>query len=132
MGVMYYKASQTSKNGNAYTMWKMTDLQGGDIRSVTVFLFGNANARHYKMPLNKVVGLLNAKVRFRKAYYHAESPPSTIIKFQVMDDRSGKGEVNLSVDHPDKILEIGDSIDAGKCKAQKQDGSGCTNLVSNT
>ena len=47
-----------------------------------------------------------------------------------MEDRSGKGEVNLSVDHPDKILELGDSIDIGKCKETKKDGSGCTNLVS--
>jgi minichromosome maintenance protein 10 len=108
IGVMYYKTSQTSKNGNVYTLWKMTDLQGGEIRSVTVFLFGAAHTRHYKIPLNKVVGILNAKV---------------------MDDRSGKGELSLSVDHPDKVLEIGDSLDAGKCKAQKQDGSGCTNLV---
>ena len=49
---------------------------------------------------------------------------------KVMEDRSGKGEVNLSVDHPDKILELGDSIDIGKCKETKKDGSGCTNLVS--
>lgn len=26
-------------------------------------------------------------------------------------------------------MELGDSIDAGKCAAKKQDGSGCTNLV---
>ena len=50
---------------------------------------------------------------------------------KVMEDRSGKGEVNLSVDHPDKILELGDSIDIGKCKETKKDGSGCTNLVRN-
>ena len=49
-----------------------------------------------------------------------------------MEDRSGKGEVSISVDHPDKILELGDSIDIGKCKEQKKDGSGCTNLVSGT
>ena len=33
------------------------------------------------------------------------------------------------MDHPDKILELGDSIDIGKCKETKKDGSGCTNLV---
>ena len=60
------------------------------------------------MPVNKVVGLLNAKI---------------------MEDRSGKGEVSLSVDHPDKIMEMGDSVDCGKCKAKKADGGNCTNLV---
>ena len=92
-------------------MWKMTDL-AGDIKTVTVMLFGRCHHSHYKMPTNKVVGILNAKV---------------------MDDkRSGSGggkEVTLSVDHPDKVMELGDSVDAGKCQARKQDGSGCTNLV---
>ena len=39
------------------------------------------------------------------------------------------GELSLSVDHPDKIMEMGDSIDVSKCKARKADGSNCTNLV---
>ena len=65
-GVLYYKSCQTSKAGNSYTLCKLSDLQtaggGGDIASVTVFLFGAAHTRHYKIPLNKVVGILNAKV----------------------------------------------------------------------
>ncbi len=107
IGVVYHKNSQTSKNGNAYTMWRMTDLQG-DISTVTVMLFGRCHASHYKVPTNRVVGILNPKI---------------------MDDRTGKGEVTLSVDHPDKILEIGDSLEVGKCQAKRKDGSGCTNLV---
>ena len=50
------------------------------------------------MPENKVIGLLNPKI---------------------LEDRSGKGEISLSVDHPDKIMEMGDSIDCGKCQAKK-------------
>ena len=66
-GVLYYKSCQTSKAGNSYTLCKLTDLQTagagcGDIASVTVFFFGAAHTRHYKIPLNKVVGILNAKV----------------------------------------------------------------------
>ena len=68
-GVLYYKSCQTSKAGNSYTLCKMSDLQaacgGGDIVSVTVFFFGAAHTRHYKIPLNKVVGILNAKVQLR-------------------------------------------------------------------
>lgn len=58
--------------------------------------------------MNKVVGILNSKL---------------------MEDRGGKGDLSLSVDHPDKIMEIGDSLDAGKCAFKKSDGSGCQNLV---
>ena len=42
---------------------------------------------------------------------------------------STKNEVSLSVDHPDKIMEMGDSLDVSRCQAKKNDGSGCTNLV---
>ena len=90
-----------------YFDFQISDLTG-DLDTVTVLLFGRANTKHYSMPVNKVVGLLNAKI---------------------MEDRSGKGEVSLSVDHPDKIMEMGDSIDCGKCKAKKADGGNCTNLV---
>lgn len=37
--------------------------------------------------------------------------------------------MSISVDHPDKIMEMGDSIDVQKCQAKKADGSNCTNLV---
>lgn len=60
------------------------------------------------MPQKKVIGLLNPKI---------------------LEDRSGKGELSFSIDHPDKIMEMGDSVDCGTCQAKKADGSGCTNLV---
>jgi hypothetical protein len=51
-----------------------------------------------------------------------------------MDNRNGSGgssknEVSFSIDHPDKIMELGDSVDVSRCQAKKNDGSGCTNLV---
>ena len=109
IGVIFYKSSQTSKNGNTYTIWKMSDLQGsGDFQTASVLLFGKAHTKHYPMPLNKVVGILNPKV---------------------LEDRSGKGDVSLSVDNPEKVLELGDSVDVGKCQGKRQDGTGCTALV---
>jgi len=47
------------------------------------------------------------------------------------DNKNNKkaGEVTLSIDHPDKLLEIGDSVDFAKCAHRKQDGSYCTNIV---
>ena len=107
IGVIYYKTSATSKNGNAYTRWSITDLVG-DIQTVSVMLFGKAQAKYYSMPQNRVVGILNPKI---------------------LEDRSGKGEISLSIDNPDKILEMGESVDVGKCAARKNDGTGCTNLV---
>ena len=107
IGVIYYKTSATSKNGNAYTRWNITDLIG-DIQTVSVMLFGKAQAKYYSMPQNRVIGILNPKI---------------------LEDRSGKGEISLSVDNPDKILEMGESVDVGKCAARKNDGTGCTNLV---
>ena len=53
VGVVYYKASQTSKNGNNYTLLKITDLLG-DIQTASVFLFGRASAKLYSMPLNRL------------------------------------------------------------------------------
>ena len=70
IGVIYYKECKKSKNGNTFTIWKMTDLLG-DIQTVTILLFGKANTKHYSMPTNKVVGLLNPKV---------------------LEDRAGKGK----------------------------------------
>ena len=54
-----------------------------------------------------------------------------ILNAKVMDNKNGssKNELSLSVDHPDKILELGDSVDVSRCQAKKPDGSGCTNLV---
>ena len=39
----------------------MTDLKG-DIATVSLFLFGKAHKEHWKMPLNKVIGILNPKI----------------------------------------------------------------------
>jgi len=114
-GVLYYKTEpKNSKNGNDYSIWKMTDLKG-EMRTVSVFMFSKAHKAHWKMPINKVVGLLNPKV---------------------MEDRAGsisqgqaKNEVQISIDHPDKVMELGDSVDIGKCAFKKPDGGNCQNLV---
>ena len=55
-----------------------------------------------------------------------------ILNAKVMDNKNGssKNELSLSVDHPDKIQELGDSVDVSRCQAKKPDGTGCTNLVS--
>ena len=37
-------------------------MKSGEIKTVTVFLFGQAHKSHWKLPLNKAVGLLNPKI----------------------------------------------------------------------
>ncbi|XP_059085709.1 protein MCM10 homolog [Tigriopus californicus] len=106
VGVITYKTINTSKNGNSYTMWSMTDLFG-QIKQIKVMLFGRTHARHYKIQINRVVALFNPKI---------------------LEDRSGKGEVSLTIDQ-DNLTELGDSLDTGKCQGRRQDGTGCTNLV---
>lgn len=35
----------------------------------------------------------------------------------------------LTVDHPQKVLIIGEAMDFGTCKAKKKNGDSCTQLV---
>ena len=108
VAVLYLKhPPKTSANGNDFSTWKLTDLRG-DITTVTLFLFGKAHKEHWKLPLNKVVGILNPKL---------------------MDDKGKKNDVSLSIDHPDKLLEIGDSPDLSSCDFVKQSGTKCSNIV---
>ena len=112
MGVLYYKhPTKQSSTGNDFSIWKMTDLRGrGEMNTVSLFLFGKAHKKHWSLPLNKVVGILNPR--------HFE-------------DKGQKkaGDVSLSIDHPDKLLELGDSVDLAKCAHKKPAGGNCTNVV---
>jgi len=109
LGVLYYKhPPKTSSSGNDFSTWKLTDLRG-DIVTVTMFLFGKAHKEHWKMPLNKVVGILNPKI---------------------MDGKDAKkNDVTISIDHPDKLMEFGESVDLGSCDFVKPSGQKCTNIV---
>ena len=74
-------------------------------------MYVRAHKEHWKLPLHKVVGILNPKA---------------------LEEKSGAGSkegLTLSVDHPDALLELGDSADIGKCAQRKADGSGCQQIV---
>merc|ERR550534_2958106 len=61
-GIVYYKAPpKQGSNGSDFSIWKLTDLKG-EIKTVTLFLFGSAHKTHWKVPINKVIGLLNPKI----------------------------------------------------------------------
>ena len=74
-------------------------------------MYARAHKEHWKTPLHKVVGILNPKA---------------------LEEKNGTGSkegLTLSVDHPDALLELGDSADIGKCAQRKADGSGCQQIV---
>ena len=49
---------------------------------------------------------------------------------KALEEKNGSKEgLTLSVDHPDALLELGDSADIGKCAHRKADGSGCQHIV---
>ena len=113
IGVLFYKAPpKTSASGKDFSVWKLTDLRGNCL-PVSIFLFGRAHKEHWKVPLHKVVGILNPKVLDDNAKGGAGS----------------KEGLTLSIDHPDALLELGDSADIGKCAQRKADGSGCQQIV---
>ena len=102
---------KTGSSGKDFSVWKLTDLRG-NCAPVSLFLFGRAHKDHWKIPLHKVVGILNPKALEDKA-----------------GGGGGKEGLTLSIDHPDKLLELGDSADIGKCAHRKADGVGCSQVV---
>nr|KAF6431835.1 minichromosome maintenance 10 replication initiation factor [Rousettus aegyptiacus] len=46
-----------------------------------------------------------------------------------MKPKDGSEEVCLSIDHPQKILIMGEALDLGTCKAKKKNGQPCTQIV---
>ena len=151
---------QTSSSGQDFSIWRLTDLRGDlSLPGVSLFLFGAAHRSHWKMPLNRVVGILNPKHLGIKPYIPSSSRLGLhqilAIRARVsavwvmtengrnyvgimtcaVEDRGGagrKGEVSLSVDHPEKLLELGESTDLGRCEQTKKDGARCTNIVNRT
>ncbi|ETE61690.1 Protein MCM10-like protein, partial [Ophiophagus hannah] len=107
-GVIIKKMTpQSTNNGKTFSIWHLNDLRDFS-RSVSLFLFGDVHKEHWKTNQGMVVGLLNANQ---------------------MKPKEGSGEVCLSVDHPQKILILGEAMDLGTCKARKKNGEPCTQMV---
>lgn len=61
-GVVVSKTiGKTSANGNQFSVWTLSDLLG-EIKTASVFLFGNANKELWKTNVGTVVGILNPSV----------------------------------------------------------------------
>nr|XP_056703047.1 protein MCM10 homolog [Euleptes europaea] len=107
-GVIIKKVTpQSSSNGKTFSIWSLNDLREFG-RCVSLFLFGEVHKEHWKTGQGMVIGLLNANP---------------------MKSREGSDEVCVSVDHPQKILLLGEAMDLGTCKAKKKNGEPCTQMV---
>ncbi|XP_017663352.1 PREDICTED: protein MCM10 homolog isoform X1 [Lepidothrix coronata] len=107
-GVIVKKVTpQSANNGRTFSIWRLNDLQDLS-QCVSLFLFGEVHKEHWKTDQGTVIGLLNANP---------------------MKPKEGSDEVCLSVDHPQKILLMGEALDMGTCKARKKNGDPCAQIV---
>ncbi|XP_004861882.1 protein MCM10 homolog isoform X1 [Heterocephalus glaber] len=107
-GVILKKVTpQSTHSGKTFSIWRLNDLR--DLTSyVSLFLFGEVHKELWKTEQGTVVGLLNANP---------------------MKPKDGSEEVCLSIDHPQKVLIMGEALDLGTCKARKKNGEPCTQTV---
>ncbi|XP_055003411.1 protein MCM10 homolog [Sorex araneus] len=107
-GVILKKVTpQSCNSGKTFSIWHLNDLR--DLtRHVSLFLFGDVHRQLWKTAQGSVVGLLNANL---------------------MKPRDGSEEVCLSIDHPQKVLVMGEALDLGTCRAKKKNGEPCTQTV---
>lgn len=65
-GVIVQKsASKTSAKGNQFSIWSLSDLHG-DLKTVSVFLFGKSHQQLWKTTVGTVVGILNPNILDKK------------------------------------------------------------------
>ncbi|XP_012668902.1 protein MCM10 homolog [Otolemur garnettii] len=107
-GVILKKVTPQSTNSRkTFSIWRLNDLH--DLtRCVSLFLFGEVHKDLWKREQGTVIGLLNANP---------------------MKPKDGSEEVCLSIDHPQKVLIMGEALDLGTCKAKKKNGDPCTQIV---
>ncbi|KAM8972126.1 protein MCM10 homolog [Pelodytes ibericus] len=107
-GVIIKKITpQSANSGKTFSIWRLNDLKSLD-SYVSLFLFGDVHKEHWKTDQGTVIGILNANP---------------------MKPKEGSDEVCLSVDNPQKILQMGEAMDLGTCKARKKNGEPCTQMV---
>uniref|UniRef100_A0A8C2HGM4 Protein MCM10 homolog n=1 Tax=Cyprinus carpio TaxID=7962 RepID=A0A8C2HGM4_CYPCA len=76
--------------------------------NMSLFLFGSVHTDLWKTDTGTVIGILNPNP---------------------MKNKDGSNELCLTVDHPQKVLIVGEAMDFGTCKAKKKKGDSCTQLV---
>uniref|UniRef100_UPI0037E747DD protein MCM10 homolog n=1 Tax=Semicossyphus pulcher TaxID=241346 RepID=UPI0037E747DD len=98
---------QSSSSGKTFSIWKLNDLHNLEV-FVSLLLFGEVHKELWKTEPGTVIGLLNPNA---------------------MKQKDGYDGVSLTVDHPQKVLLMGDAQDYGTCKAAKKNGDPCSQIV---
>nr|XP_033470843.1 protein MCM10 homolog [Epinephelus lanceolatus] len=98
---------QSSSSGKTFSIWKLNDLHNLEV-FVSLLLFGEVHKEHWKTEPGTVIGLLNPNP---------------------MKQKDGYDGVSLTVDHPQKVLLMGEAQDYGTCKAMKKNGDPCSQMV---
>nr|XP_020457163.1 protein MCM10 homolog isoform X2 [Monopterus albus] len=106
--VLVNKATpQSSRSGKTFSIWKLNDLHNLEV-FVSLLLFDKVHKEHWKTEPGTVIGLLNPNL---------------------MKQKDGYDGVSLMVDHPQKVLLMGEAQDYGMCKAMKKNGEPCSQIV---
>ncbi|XP_045928561.1 protein MCM10 homolog [Micropterus dolomieu] len=98
---------QSSSSGKTFSIWKLNDLHNLEV-FVSLLLFGEVHKEHWKTELGTVIGILNPNP---------------------MKQKDGYDGVSLTVDHPQKVLLMGEAQDYGTCKGMKRNGDPCSQIV---
>ncbi|KAL7827996.1 hypothetical protein AOLI_G00311480 [Acnodon oligacanthus] len=98
---------QSKNNGKTFSIWKLNDLRNLEV-NVSLFLFGSVHTDLWKTDTGTVIGILNPNQ---------------------MKNKDGSNELCLTVDHPQKVLMLGEAMDFGTCQAKKKNGDPCMQLV---
>uniref|UniRef100_A0A182JWH1 Protein MCM10 homolog n=1 Tax=Anopheles christyi TaxID=43041 RepID=A0A182JWH1_9DIPT len=108
-GVLISKSpTKTTSKGKQFSIWKLSDLHG-DIKMVTLFLFGQA---------------------FKDLWKTAEGTVLAVLNPNVLNSNNEKSiEATLSIDRATKVMVLGQSRDLGTCRSRKKNGDRCTSLV---
>ncbi|KAM8739903.1 protein MCM10 homolog isoform 1-T1 [Acanthopagrus schlegelii] len=106
--VLVSKATpQSNASGKTFSIWKLNDLHNLEV-FVSLLLFGEVHKEHWKTETGMVIGLLNPNP---------------------MKQKDGYDGVSLTVDHPQKVLLMGEAQDYSNCKAMKKNGDPCSQIV---
>ncbi|CAK6959875.1 protein MCM10 homolog [Scomber scombrus] len=106
--VLVNKATpQSNSSGKTFSIWKLNDLHNLEVY-VSLLLFGEVHKEHWKTEPGTVIGLLNPNP---------------------MKQKDGYDGVSLTVDHPQKVLVLGEAQDYSTCKAMKKNGDPCSQIV---
>uniref|UniRef100_A0A3Q0R5R0 Protein MCM10 homolog n=1 Tax=Amphilophus citrinellus TaxID=61819 RepID=A0A3Q0R5R0_AMPCI len=106
--VLVSKATpQSNSSGKTFSIWKLSDLHNLEV-FVSLFLFGEVHREHWKTETGTVIGILNPNP---------------------MKQKDGYNGVSLTVDHPQKVLLMGEAQDYGTCKGVKRNGEPCSQIV---